>query len=172
MVIKMNKYLLNSLLAFCLLLASCDIQKESVELKHFPVDDLNGIVPQPAVQFDNSVSGDGNGSIRIEVFEPTTVFLYTIENIHIDKAQIVYEANVKSENLKGQAYLEMWCVFKDKGEFFSRGFDNDITGTTDWKTIATPFMLKENETPDQFKLNLVVNGKGTVWIDDIKLLKQ
>ena len=84
----MNKYLLISLLAFCLLLASCDIQKESVELKHFPVDELNGIVPQPAVQFDNSVSSDGNGSIRIKVFEPTTVFLYTIDNIRIDNAKI------------------------------------------------------------------------------------
>jgi hypothetical protein len=168
----MNKYLFNSLLAFCFLLASCDIQKESVELKHFPVDDLNGIVPQPAVQFDNSVSSDGNGSIRIEVFEPTTILLYTIDNIRIDNAQIFYEAKVKCENLNGEAYLEMWCVFKDKGEFFSRGFENAISGTTDWETITTPFMLKENEMPDSFKLNLVVNGSGTVWIDDIKLVKR
>lgn len=153
------------------LLIACNLQKDSVELSHFPVDDLSGIVPQPVVQFDRSVSSDGNGSIRIDAFETTTVFLYTIDNIHIDNAQIVYEAKLKSENLKGQAYLEMWCVFKDKGQFFSRGFDNAVSGTTDWKTIATPFLLKENEMPDQFKLNLVVNGNGTVWIDDIKLLK-
>jgi hypothetical protein len=147
------------------------MQKESVELKHFPVDDLDGIVPQPVLQFDKSVSSDGNGSIRIDASEPTTLFLYTIDDLHIDNTQIVYEAKVKSENLNGQTYLEMWCVFKDKGEFFSRGLENAISGTTDWETISAPFMLKENEMPDQFKLNLVVNGSGTVWIDDIRLVK-
>ena len=33
------------------------------------------------------------------------------------------------------------------------------------------FFLKEGENPDNIKLNLVINGKGTVWIDDIRLVK-
>ena len=167
----MKIYLFTMLLIFAALLTSCSMQKETVELKHFPIDDLTGIVPQPIVQFDKSVSSDGNGSIRIDVSEPTTIFLYTIDDIHIDSAQIVYVAKVKSENLNGQAYLEMWCVFNDKGEFFSRGLDTAVSGTTDWKTIAVPFLLKKNEMPDQFRLNFVVNGSGTIWIDDIKLIK-
>lgn len=168
----MIKYSLSIILLLTLLLVSCYMLKKATELKHFPVDDLNGIVPQSVIQFDKSVSSDGNGSIRIDVFEPTTVSLYTIDNIRIDNTQIFYEAKVKSKNLNGQAYLEMWCVFKDKGEFFSRGFENAISGTSDWETITTPFILKKNEMPDQYKLNLVVNGSGTVWIDDIKLVKR
>jgi len=39
-----------------------------------------------------------------------------------------------------------------------------------WDT-EIPFLLHEGENPDNFKLNLVVGGKGTVWIDDIRLLK-
>jgi hypothetical protein len=61
----------------------------------------------------------------------------------------IYEAKIKSESLNGQAYLEMWCVFKDKGEFFSRGFDSAISGTTGWQTIKTVFNLKKGEMPDQ-----------------------
>jgi hypothetical protein len=45
-----------------------------------------------------------------------------------------------------------------------------LTGTTDWTTAETPFLLKRGENPDNVKLNLVIDGKGTVWIDDIRLM--
>jgi len=31
--------------------------------------------------------------------------------------------------------------------------------------------FKKGENPDNVTLNLVINGKGTVWIDDIHLIK-
>ncbi len=65
----------------------------------------------------------------------------------------------------------MWCVFKDKGEYFSRALHDPFTGTTDWKLQQTPFFLEKGQNPDNIKLNLVINGQGTVWIDNIKLLK-
>ena len=58
-----------------------------------------------------------------------------------------------------------------KGEFFSRGLQSPLTGTTNWTTEETPFLLKKGEKPDLVKLNLVINGKGTAWIDDVLLLK-
>ncbi|MCH7556135.1 MAG: hypothetical protein IIB56_01620 [Planctomycetes bacterium] len=48
---------------------------------------------------------------------------------------------------------------------------NPLTGTTDWTTEKIPFLLKKGQNPDNVKLNLVIDGKGTVWIDDIRLLK-
>jgi len=65
----------------------------------------------------------------------------------------------------------MWCHFLGRGEFFSRGLVTPLTGTTDWTTQEIPFLLKEGENPDNVKLNLVIDGKGTAWIDDIRLLK-
>ncbi len=159
-------------LAFILILfLSCNISTEKKELKHFPVDDLNGIVAQPRVQIDKSVSSDGNGSIKIEASEPVSVSLYVIDNIKVENTQIIYEAKLKSDGLSGQAFLEMWCVFRDQGKFFSRGFDSAIGGTTDWKTIKTVFNLKKGEMPDQIMLNVMINGVGTIWIDDILLSK-
>jgi hypothetical protein len=38
--------------------------------------------------------------------------------------------------------------------------------------VATPFFLEAGQKPDLIRLNLVVNGTGTVWIDDIRLLRQ
>lgn len=167
----MNKYFIFSFSLLSILLISCNIQTEKSELEYFPVDDLNGIISQSEVQLDKNISDDGNGSIKIETSKPIAIQLYTINNIKVDDSQIIYEANVKSEGLSGQAYLEMWCVFKDKGEFFSRGFDSVISGTSDWKTIRTVFDPRKGKIPDQIKLNVVVNGVGTIWIDDIHLSK-
>ena len=65
----------------------------------------------------------------------------------------------------------MWCQFTGKGEYFSRDLSSPLTGTTDWSTEETPFFLKKGENPDNVKLNLVIEGKGTVWIADIGLLQ-
>jgi len=167
----MHKYFIVSFSLILLAFISCSIQTKSTELKHLPIDDLNGIIAQSGIQLDKTISSDGNGSIKIETAGPVVIQLYNINDVHVDDTQLIYEAKIKSESLSGQAYLEMWCVFKDKGEYFSRGFDSAIAGTTDWQTIKTVFLLRKNEMPDQIKLNVVVNGVGIVWIDDIRLAK-
>ena len=47
-----------------------------------------------------------------------------------------------------------------------------VSQKSDWKTIQTPFMFQKGQKPDKVTLNLVINGKGTVWIDDIVLSKE
>jgi len=142
-----------------------------VELKSFPIDNLEGIITQSDVEIDKAVSSDGKGSLRITVSEPTVVRLYEVRDLNIENARLIFQAKVRTEGVEGQVYLEMWCHFPGKGEFFSRGLQNVLSGTTNWATLETPFFLKKGEKPDYVKLNLVINGKGTVWIDDIRLIK-
>jgi len=155
----------------CFLIVSCHVQTKSTEFKYFPVDNLSGVITQSGIQLDKSVSSDGNGSIKIAATAPVVIPLYSVSDVRVDDTQLIYEAKIKSENLSGQAFLEMWCMFKDQGEFFSRGFDSVISGSTDWKTIRTVFNLRKGEIPEQIRLNIMVNGIGTVWIDDIHLSK-
>jgi hypothetical protein len=142
-----------------------------VELKSFPIDNLEGIITQSGVEIDKAVSSDGKGSLRITVSEPTVVRLYEVRDLNIENARLIYQAKVRTEGVEGQVYLEMWCHFPGKGEFFSRGLQNVLSGTNNWATLDTPFFLKKGEKPDYVKLNLVINGKGTAWIDDIRLIK-
>jgi hypothetical protein len=79
---------------------------------------------------------------------------------------------VKTEGVSGNVFLEMWCDFGDKGEYFSRGLQSVITGTEGWKTLETVFFLKKGENPDNVKLNVAIDGKGIVWVDDLKLIKR
>jgi hypothetical protein len=145
--------------------------KEVTEIKRFPVDNLERIITKSGVQIDKQITSDGNGSLRITVGEPTTIRLYETGDIDIENARLIYQAKVRTEGIEGQVYLEMWCHFLGKGEFFSRGLQSPLTGTTNWTTQEIPFFLKKGENPDNVKLNLVINGKGTAWIDDILLLK-
>ena len=149
-------------------------QKASVDpetIKAFPINSIDGVITRSDVTFDKAVSSDGNGSLRIDVSQPTTVRLYEVRDINIENARLTYRARLKTENIKGQAYLEMWCVFPGKGEYFSRSLQSPLSGTLDWTTQETPFFLQKGEKPELVKLNVVINGQGTVWIDDISLLK-
>lgn len=141
------------------------------ELKRFPVDNLEGIITQSDVQIDEKISSDGNGSLQITATGPTVVRLFEVGDIDVENARLFYQAKVRTESVEGQVYLEMWCHFLGKGEFFSRGLQTPLTGTTEWTNVETLFFLKKGENPDNVKLNLVINGKGTIWIDNIRLLK-
>jgi len=165
-------------LAFCVCVAvifsvvGCSKpSQEVIELKKFPVDTMEGIITQSGVQIDKQISSDGNGSLRITATEPTVVRLFEVGDIDVENARLIYQAKVRTEGVKGQVYLEMWCHFPGKGEFFSRGLQTPLTGTTEWTTEETPFFLKKGENPDNVKLNLVINGEGIAWIDDIRLVK-
>jgi hypothetical protein len=144
---------------------------EVIELKRFPIDTMEGIITQSGVEIDKGISSDVNGSLKITATGPTVVRLFELGDIDIENARLIYQARVRTEGIEGQVYLEMWCHFPGKGEFFSRGLQTPLTGTTNWTTEETPFFLKKGENPDNVKLNLVINGKGTAWIDDIRVLK-
>jgi len=78
---------------------------------------------------------------------------------------------MKSTDLEGRAFLEMWCRFPGRGEFFSKGLNQVLKGTTEWSSYEIPFRLRKGERPDLIKLNLAVEGKGRIWIRDVELLK-
>jgi hypothetical protein len=137
----------------------------------FPVDSLEGIITQSGVEIDKAVSSDGNGSLKITATEPTVVRLFEVGDIDIENARLIYQAKIRTDNIDGKVYLEMWCNFPGKGDFFSRGLQTPLTGTTNWTTKETPFFLQKGENPDNIRVNIVIDGKGTAWIDDIRLLK-
>lgn len=141
------------------------------EMKHYRIESMEGLIMRTDVVLDQEITSDGNGSFRITAKQPATIRLYETGDIDAEDARLTYQAKVRTEGMQGKVYLEMWCQFSGKGEFFSRDLSSPLSGTTDWSTEETPFFLRTGENPDNVKLNLVIEGKGTVWIDDIHLFK-
>jgi len=157
-----------ALLAF---IAGCNGQASTAELAAYPADDLSSVLTKSGVETDPSITTDGHGSLRLTAAEPTTFRLYETGDIDIENARLIFQARIRTEGVEGQVYLEMWCHFAGKGEFFSRALHAPLSGTVEWTSQETPFFLRKGENPDNVKLNLVVNGKGTAWIDDIRLVR-
>ena len=117
------------------------------------------------------IKGAG-GVIEITTRGPATVCLGVVKNPDAENCMLVYEALVKSRGLAGKAYLEMWCLFPGKGEYFSRGMHSAVSGEADWTTIKTTFLLQEGQKPSAVVLSLVVAGAGKVWIKAPKLFRE
>ena len=107
----------------------------------------------------------------VDAKESQTIRLFEIQNPDAEQCLVTYRATLKTDGLAGRVFLEMWCRLPGRGEFFSKGLNHAITGTTDWASYEIPFYLKKGQRPDLIKLNLVIEGRGKVWIKDVELLK-
>lgn len=74
-----------------------------------------------------------------------------------------YEAEISSEAVAGQAYLEMWAVVKGQA-YFSRALNDPFQGDQPARRSSTPFFLKADEPVDAARLGVRFEGPGTITI--------
>lgn len=155
------------------LVMSCGrTSSKALVVKKYSCDSLEGLIRLSGIEVDEKVKTEGKASLKISLTEPSVIQLFETGDLDIEEAALVYQAKLRTEGVQGRVYLEMWCHFEGKGEFFSRGLDSPLSGTNNWANVEIPFLLKAGENPDNVKLNIVGEGTGTVWVDDIRLVKR
>jgi hypothetical protein len=159
---------MKSILPICALLALVAGSAYAEDLKKLSLDEASTL--GTTIQADTQVKTEGKGSIRISTQSPTTICLGEVSGLNIENAKLIYKAKVKTD-LEGSVYLEMW-VYVAGGQYFSRGMNDAVAKKSDWKAIQTPFLFQKGQKPDKVTLNLVINGKGTVWVDDVVLSRE
>ncbi len=131
----------------------------------------------PTVTKDMVVDGD---AWLVNCGQPQTFRLFEVLEPEVEDCTVLYRARLKTEGLTGKAYLEMWCRLPGRGEFFSKGLNQTVTGSNEWVSCEIPFFLKKGERPDLIRLNLAVVATGfifkkpvtgRIWIKDVTLLK-
>ena len=65
---------------------------------------------------------------RIQFDEARVIPLFEMEQPDVEQCILTYRARMRTENAQGRVYLEMWCRFPGKGEFFSRGLQQAVMG--------------------------------------------
>lgn len=134
--------------------------------------------PQTIRQFRNTeptiskgdLAAEGDGWV-VNSKNNLTIRLFEVAGVELEQCLLTYRAQMKTEALSGRAFLEMWCRLPGRGEFFSKGIQQAVSGTTDWASYEVPFLLKKGQKPDLIKLNLVLEGQGRVWLKAVELLK-
>jgi hypothetical protein len=140
-----------------------------VELAHFPLSE--GAVPVGAdAVFDPEISRDGGGSLRVESREGGRLRLYRLGELGPVSGRLLMTGFLKSRDLEGAAFFEMRCRPAVGNEAFVRGVAGRVEGSSDWKPTQMGFSRPDLcSNPVSVELNVVVDGSGTIWIDDLRL---
>jgi len=154
-------------------------QHDDTLIAHFPVDseaDLDQNATEDAHAIDYTVSSDGNGSLRIDATRRQVVDLYRVWGDEIDLSfrQLVYEADVRTEGATGDVFLVMQAGITTVpgGSMSVVGRDAAIRGTNDWTTLQAAAGNPGGSHLLEATLQLHIDGPGTVWIDNVKLIKR
>lgn len=124
--------------------------------------------------------GDGPGEVlRLvnETGQPATLHLATLDRPAISQAFYAVAGKVRHDGVQGQAYLEMWSVFPNGGQYFSRtvatnGPLGSLEGSSPWRSFLLPFRNQPGGPPPQkLVLNAVLPGGGTVELSPLRLVQ-
>ncbi|MDN5278031.1 MAG: hypothetical protein PWR01_1996 [Clostridiales bacterium] len=125
----------------------------------------------PVVVLDSATKVEGENSLKIVAVAPCRVTVGRFSGTDFDNFTLKTTAKIKAELETGVVVLE--TLVKSKGGFyFSRAMDQQIGPKTQWQKVFTRFFFKEKERPDEIFVNLIIEGNGTVWVDDINIEKE
>lgn len=129
-------------------------------------------VPVTASEVEPDASNEvADWKFTNESDQPKTIRLFEIVDPDAENCVVTYRLKMKTKDLQQPAFLEMWARIPALGESFSRGLDQKANGTNDWASYETVFFLKPGQRPDLLKLNVVLEGRGTVWVRDVEVLR-
>lgn len=141
------------------------------DLKVFSCESLDNLVQPDLVMLDNSVFTEGKGAIKVTTEVPMTIPLFNVPYPEAEGAKLIYRAKLKAERFGGDAYLQMVLEFPNGGRLTSQNYAKAIHGTSDWVTKETTASVRLGQKVSSASLNLVIAGQGTIWIDDVHLIR-
>jgi hypothetical protein len=143
------------------------------EIASFRLNTMNGILATANASIDESQSADSTskGALKIEAPSSMTVKLVQTGPLNVNDVTLIYRATFRSKELSGRAYLLMTVRWADSLETFARGFEQAIIGSVPWVTEDITYNVERKKKVDNVTLGMVIEGTGTVWVNDVKLLK-
>lgn len=163
--------------ALCLGLAACAPEQPTLpvnpeEIARFPLNSLGELASSEDVSIDTSITTDSVGSARVDATEAITVTLLELTDLDAQNTTLTFEARLRSQDLEGMAHLEMEVYLPEQeASIRTLGLGRMVSGTTEWVVATTSFYFQPAQQPEAVRLNLVVDGAGTVWVDEVRLLR-
>jgi hypothetical protein len=130
---------------------------------------VDAIITRTGVTLDTAISPDRKGVIRVDSTGPMTIQLAEVRPENLEDVTFIYRGHLRTQALRGHAYLEMRSSVRGVGELPSTLSGSSLTGTTDWVSQQTEFFVKKGRQVDMIRINVVVDGPGIVWIGPILL---
>jgi hypothetical protein len=124
------------------------------------------VLPPTAGAPFSSLKIDGGGGA------PVTVAI--LERPAIKGPQYAVTGQVRYEGVEGTGYLEMWNHFPN-GEYFSRTLADagpmmKLQGSSGWRQFTLPFDATGAPPPTRLVVNVVLPGRGVVYLGPLQLI--
>lgn len=105
---------------------------------------------------------------------PLTVTVLTIQKPPVTGPRYAVRGQVRYDNVEGTGYLELWSHFPDGGQYFSRTLADQgpmmkLQSTSGWRDFVLPFDATGAPPPTRLVLNVVLQGRGTVFLGPLQL---
>jgi hypothetical protein len=112
--------------------------------------------------------------LRVERGSEPTVTVLTIERPKITGPRYAITGQVRYEGIDGDGYLELWNHFPDGSQYFSRTLGETgpmmkLHGTSGWRAFALPFDSTGAPPPSRLVFNVVLPGRGVVYLGPVTL---
>jgi len=168
---KMTHFLAISALALLVAAAGCNKKGPAApsDIEYFACDSMEKVVTTDLVVFDQGFSEDGKGSLKVTVEQPSTVPLFEVPAPGVENAKYIFKAKVNMKDLLGDASLQMIIHFKNGGEVNAY---QTVKGPGAWTPMEVFGIVQKGQKPDMVRLNLLLSGTGTCWVDDVHLVQQ
>ena len=137
------------------------------------------LLAQPAGALDDvdwTVTPPESGEVvgaEVVIEGPGNHRLLTIDVPGVEGNTYAVSGTVRYESIEGSGYLEMWSYFGDEA-YFSRtlavnGPMGALTGSSAARDFQLPFSIAGPARPDQIEINIVLPGRGTIWVGGLIL---
>lgn len=166
---------MRSVLSCCILFVSLPIMGQQT---------LKEISWQALKQSGEITTGEVTGeSLKLlnTTNQPKTFSVLSLPNPGITSPSYAIDGQVRYEGVEGVGYLEMWSHFPEGKAYFTRAMAasgplQSIQGSSEWRQFSLPFYVRDEsgwlpDRPERLELNLVLQGKGTVFIRPVSLVQ-
>ena len=123
------------------------------------------VAPAAGTPF-HALKVEGQGSASVLVFDKPSV----------KGPRYALTGQVRYEGVEGDGYLELWNHFPDGGAYFSRTLADagpmmKLHGSSAWRTFTLPFDATGAPPPTRLVFNVVLPGRGTVFLGPVRLVE-
>jgi len=113
-----------------------------------------------------------NDNWRIDSAENQTVRLFDLQHPEVEQCLLTYLSSRDQEREPERPRISGDVVPPARSRrVLFEGQQQAVSSTTDWAAYEIPFYLRKNQRPDLIKLNIAVEGTGTVWLRNVEILK-
>ena len=114
-------------------------------------------------------------SLKIDGGAGAPVTVAIIERPAINGQRYAVTGQVRYEEVDGTGYLEMWSHFPDGAQYFSRTLGDvgpmmKLQGTSGWRRFTLPFDATGAPLPTRLVVNVVLPGRGVVYLGPLRLV--